>query len=107
MRSSTRATSSGSDAAQKEFGLAASRTNVPASTRLVVTRSHSSSDPSHQTIRSGVVSSATSRTHDSRRAFAVGASSIPGTVAAVMGCLLDGRARWPDLGNAGAHPLLD
>ena len=94
VRSSTRATSSGSDAAQNEFGFAVSRTNVPASTRRVVTRSHSSSDPSHHTIRSGVVSSATSRTQDRRRAFSVGASSIPGTVAAVMSrCLLPGRVR--------------
>src|SRR5881409_2568902 len=57
LRSSTRATSSGSDAAQNELSFFSwlSLTNVPASTSLLVMRSHSSSDPSHQTMRSGVV----------------------------------------------------
>src|SRR5918997_7005946 len=92
VRSSTRATSSGSEAAQNEFGLAVSGTSVPASTSFAVIRSHSASEPSHQTTRSGVVSSATSRTQESRRAFPVGASSIPVTVATVMSsCLLPGR----------------
>ncbi len=106
VRSSTRATSSGSDAAQNEFGFAVSRTKVPASTRRVVTRSHSSSDPSHHTIRSGVVSSATSRTQDRRRAFSVGASSIPGTVAAVMSrCLLPWPGTLTRPRERCAHPL--
>src|SRR5688500_14643271 len=45
VRSSTRATSSGSDAAQNELGFFASSsfTNVPASTSCVVMRSHSAS----------------------------------------------------------------
>src|SRR4051794_19895966 len=104
VRSSTRATSSGSEAAQNEFGLAVSRTNVPASTSFVVVRSHSSSEPSHHTTRSGEVSSATSRTQESRRAFVVGASSIPGTVTAVMP-----PPAWPAspaFGNAAAHPRM-
>ncbi len=49
VRSSTLATSSGSEAAQKEFGFFASRTKVPAATNLDVKRSHSSSEPSTQT----------------------------------------------------------
>jgi hypothetical protein len=87
VRSSTRATSSGSDAAQKEFGFFSRRVKVPASTSAVVVRSHSSSEPSTQTTRSGVVSSATSRTQASSGAFSVGAWSRPGTVAVVMGGL--------------------
>src|SRR4051795_1119913 len=62
VRSSTRATSSGSEAAQNELGLAGSRTNVPASTSFVFIRSHSCTEPSHHTTLSGEVSSATSRT---------------------------------------------
>lgn len=79
VRSSTRATSLGSEAAQNEFGFFASRTSVPAATRWVVNSRHSSSDPSHQYTRSGVVSAATSRTHSSRSAWVVGAWSSPGT----------------------------
>src|SRR3954466_10039811 len=46
VRSSTRATSEGSEAHQKEFGFFDSRVNVPASTSREVSRSHSSSLPS-------------------------------------------------------------
>jgi hypothetical protein len=62
VRSSTRATSPGSVCAQNELGRFAgsSRTSTPASTSASVSRVHSSSEPSHQTIRSGVVSAATS-----------------------------------------------
>ncbi len=49
VRSSTRATSSGSEAHQNEFAFFASGTNVPASTSVRVSRSHSSVDPSHHT----------------------------------------------------------
>ncbi len=86
VRSSTRATSSGSETAQNELGFfsSLSRRKVPAFTRSVVTRSHSASEPSHHTTRSGSMSSAVSRTQVSRRALLVGASSIPGTVATVM-----------------------
>ena len=45
--SSTRATSVGSDAHQKELGFFLSRINVPAFTSSSVMRSHSSSEPSH------------------------------------------------------------
>src|SRR3954465_1790539 len=55
VRSSTRATSLGSEAAQNELAFLSSLTNVPASTSLPVSRSHSSSVPSTQTTRSGVV----------------------------------------------------
>src|SRR5262245_48291232 len=75
VRSSTRATSVGSVQAQNEFGrfTGSSGTNVPAATSSDVRRVHSCSEPSHHTIRSGVVSSATSRTQASRRAWEVGA----------------------------------
>ena len=63
VRSSTRATSVGSEAAQNEFGFLSRATNVPASTSSLVRRSHSSLEPSHHTILSGVVSSAHSATH--------------------------------------------
>src|SRR6185369_3044900 len=69
VRSSTRATSVGSVRAQNELGFLAgsSRTRAPESTRASVMPVHSASDPSHQTIRSGVVRAATSATHASRR----------------------------------------
>ncbi len=88
VRSSTRATSEGSVRAQKELGLTAgfSATSVPASTSSAVSRCHSAGDPSHHTTRSGVVSSATSRTQASRREWKVGALSSPWTIAgALMG----------------------
>ncbi len=64
VRSSTRATSPGSDAHQKLFGRNSglSLVNVPFSSSRVVSRSHSSGEPSHQTTASGLVSSAISRT---------------------------------------------
>jgi hypothetical protein len=91
VRSSTRATSVGSVRAQNELGRfsALSGTRVPASTSSPVSRFHSGTEPSHQTTRSGVVSSATSRTHASSRGWAVGAVSSPGVVTdAVMSALL-------------------
>ena len=62
VRSSTRATSVGSDAHQNEFGccFGFSRMNVPDSTSWSVIRVHSSADPSHHTTRSGWVSWAVS-----------------------------------------------
>src|SRR5256885_2609231 len=65
VRSSTRATSLGSEAHQKLFGRSSgfSRVKVPFSTSRLVSRSHSSSEPSHQTTASGLVSSAISSTH--------------------------------------------
>ena len=73
VRSSTRATSLGSDAAWKLFGFLSglSRVKVPASTSPVVRRSHSSSDPSTQWIASGVVRAATSSTQACRPAWLV------------------------------------
>ena len=74
VRSSTRATSEGSDAHQKELGFFASsrRISVPAPTRPSVSRPHSSWDPSHQTTRSGWVSSATSCTQSLSPRWMVG-----------------------------------
>ncbi len=64
VRSSTRATSVGSEAHQNEFGFLSgfSRVNVPFSTSWSVMRVHSSGEPSTHSIRSGWVSSAVSRT---------------------------------------------
>src|SRR5688572_15955926 len=86
VRSLTRATSDGSVRAQKEFGLASPsrRTKVPASTNSSVRRPHSSSDPSHQTTRSGVVSSATSVTQATSPAWEVGAGTSPATVVGAL-----------------------
>src|SRR5688572_6402023 len=55
VRSSTRATSPGSDSARKLFGRRSglTRWNVPPSTRSCVSRSHSSSEPSHHSTESG------------------------------------------------------
>ena len=83
VRSSTRATSVGSEAQWNEFGLACRRVKVPAATSCSVSRSHSSSLPSTQTTRSGVVSSAISCTQASSRAWVVGALSSPGVATEV------------------------
>ena len=68
VRSSTRATSSGSENAAKELGNFSwdSRTRVPASTIWSVSCVHSASDPSAQWMRSGCASSAISRTQSVR-----------------------------------------
>src|SRR5262245_1757734 len=73
VRSSTRATSLGSDHARYELGRLASesRWNVPASTISWQRRSYSSAEPSHQCTASGVVSSVTCSTQVSRRWFFV------------------------------------
>jgi hypothetical protein len=67
VRSSTRATSPGSDSARYEFGRLASdsRRKVPVSTSSCARRSYSSAEPSHQWIESGCASAATSSTHSS------------------------------------------
>ena len=77
--SSTRATSSGSEAAWNEFGFfsGSRRVYVPASTSSWVSRSHSSCDPSHQTTRSGVVRLATSDTQSSTSRRWIGGLSSP------------------------------
>src|ERR1700694_93470 len=84
VRSSTRATSSGSEAHQNEFVLRDSRTKVPLFTRSVVRRRHSSSEPSHHTTSSGVVSAATSSTQAMIAACVVGGVACPDTVGVVM-----------------------
>src|SRR5437016_3545530 len=65
VRSSTRATSLGSEAHQKLFGRSCgfSLVMVPFSTSRLVSRSHSACEPSHQTTASGLVSPAISPTH--------------------------------------------
>ena len=66
VRSSTRATSPGSERARYEFGRFASESfsNVPASTSSAHSASYSSAEPSHQWIAAGCVSSATSSTQE-------------------------------------------
>ena len=75
VRSSTRATSPGSERARYEFGRLASesRSNVPASTSCLESSSYSSADPSHQWTSSGCVSSATCSTQASSFWWVVGA----------------------------------
>src|SRR3954449_4797704 len=102
VRSSTRATSLGSEAQWNELGLAVSGVKVPASTSFCVSRSHSSSLPSTQTTWSGVVSSAISRTHASSRAWVVGALSRSGVATAVTASPSGGGRLRPDDGAEGA-----
>ncbi len=68
VRSSTRATSLGSERHRNEFGRFSSfrRRNVPLSTISSHSRAYSASLPSHQWMRSGCVSAATSSTQESR-----------------------------------------
>jgi hypothetical protein len=56
VRSSTRATSDGLEAHQKEFGFFAKGTKVPASTRSAVRRCHSDFEPSQIRTLEGSVS---------------------------------------------------
>jgi hypothetical protein len=69
VRSSTRATSEGSERARKLPGrfTGSSAMNVPAATISSHRRRYSSSLPSHHAMRSGLVSAAISRTHPMRR----------------------------------------
>src|SRR3954463_8596859 len=83
VRSSTRATSLGSEAHQNELGFFSRRVKVPASTSFWVSRSPSSSLPSTHTNWSGVVSSAISCTPASSRGWVVGAVSSPGVATEV------------------------
>src|SRR5258706_6047848 len=78
VRSSTRATSDGSDQARYELGrnFSFSFLNVPAPTSSAHRRSYSASEPSHQWIRSGCVRAATSSTHSSKRLLRVGAPPV-------------------------------
>src|SRR3954463_15390692 len=74
VRSSTRATSPGSERARYEFGrfASASFSNVPASTSCWQSWSYSSAEPSHQWIDSGWVRVAISSTQAISFAFLVG-----------------------------------
>src|SRR6476646_1789684 len=83
VRSSTRATSDGSERHQNESGFNSglSRTNVPDSTSSSVIRRHSAADPSTHTTRSGWVNSAQSRTQANSLACVVGGAFNPGIIA--------------------------
>ena len=105
VRSSTRATSVGSEAQWNEFGFlsGSSRVKVPAATSCSVSSVHSRSDPVHQWMASGWVSSATSSTQAASRAWVVPpARSSPseslsrGVVSAVIFGVLQGRVWWPN-----------
>src|SRR5450631_3253331 len=72
VRSSTRATSLGSEAHQKLSSFFASRVNVPDATRASVMRVFSAADPFTQWTALGVVSSAISETHAASCAWVVG-----------------------------------
>ena len=79
VRSSTRATSAGSERARKDLGrrCGSSGSKVPASTSVWQSCSNASTEPSNQRTSSGVVSAATSSTQDSSRACLVaGVASI-------------------------------
>ncbi len=80
VRSSTRATSEGSDQARYELGRSFSFSflNVPARTSSAHRRSYSASEPSHQWMRSGCVRAAISCTHFSSFALRVGAPPATG-----------------------------
>ncbi len=75
VRSSTRATSPGSERERKLFGrfFGSRRMNVPDATSCSHIAWYSSSEPSHQWIASGVQSLAISSTHDFNFWLAVGA----------------------------------
>src|SRR4051794_28093695 len=85
-----------------------SLTRVPASTIAVMSRSHSSSEPSHHATRSGLVSAAISRTHATSFACLVGASSSPGIVGAEVMLMGSTRATGGDCENYNKqlHPRL-
>ncbi len=74
VRSSTRATSLGSERARKLFGRSSglSGVKVPASTSPAHRAAYSSSEPSHQCTRSGVVSAAISSTQATRSGIPTG-----------------------------------
>src|SRR3954468_689399 len=74
VRSSTRATSPGSERAMYEFGRLASESfsKVPASTSCWQSWSYSSAEPSHQWMASGWVSAAISSTQEISFTFFVG-----------------------------------
>src|SRR3954447_3524105 len=93
VRSSTRATSLGSDHARYEFGRLASLSflNVPASTSSWQSRSYSSAEPSHHTTWSGCVSSATSSTQASSFALVVGTAVVLTLCSAPEGLFMAGE----------------
>ena len=82
VRSSTRATSLGLERARNELGRVVSlrRVKVPPSTSSEVRRSHSSSEPSAHSTRSGWASTAISSTHSRSFLLRVGGFSRPGIV---------------------------
>src|SRR4051794_12932750 len=97
VRSSTRATSPGSESARALFGRFASerRSKVPASTRSWHSRAYSSAEPSHHTTSSGWHRAAQRSTYSSSLALVVGAGMRPPT------SLSGGRGRTGGQGHAG------
>src|SRR5829696_3788863 len=85
VRSSTRATSPGSDSARYELGRLASsrRSKVPASTSCAASASYSSALPSHQWTWSGWVRAAISSTHAESFALVVLAEVVSGVLTCV------------------------
>ena len=86
VRSSTRATSVGSEAAWNELGITSGlrRVKVPVASRAAVSCAHSSSEPVHQWMESGWVSSAISETQARIPSWVVGAVSFVGVVWVLM-----------------------
>ena len=95
VRSSTRATSVGSEAAWKELGFfsALSRVNVPVATSASVSSVHSSSEPVHQCTRSGWVSSAISATQDEDALVGRGCAAARCGLWLVSAVMLTGSSR--------------
>ena len=91
VRDSTRATSEGNERAKNEFGRFSGfkRVKIPASTSSCDKRSHSSWEPSQNSIDSGVVIAATLATHltTSSGAFAGAAARTSDSVTAIKGLL--------------------
>src|SRR5258706_2401322 len=92
VRSSTRATSEGSDHARYELGrsFSLSLRNMPAFTSSAHSRSYSASDPSHQWMRSGCVSAAIPCTHLRSFWLRVGAPPATGAACACIRYSSDG-----------------
>src|SRR5687767_2637392 len=100
VRSSTRATSPGSERARNELGRLASASfvKVPLSTSSWHIRWYSVSEPSHQTTWSGWVSAATSATH--WRSFRLEVRSVDVSMAVKVFSVNGGPPRWRQWGPA-------
>src|SRR3954468_8066686 len=101
VRSSTRATSLGSEAQWNELGFfsGSRRGKVPAATSWLVSRVHSASEPVTQWTRSGWVSSATSLTHARSRGCVVGGDGCSGQSSTASGPVSVGVVSAPVPGS--------